>query len=150
MSSLKGTDLVCPVCGAGARCARGSEVWPGYFATTWNVFWVCINFPKCYCYAGAHAGTGRPLAQLAPRPLRNARIKAHAALDRLWKADDGTLKRAQPGCGHFPKRYQVYKALAQHFGAEEVHIGWMNEADCRRTEEWAVDMFIELMMKAGA
>lgn len=50
----------------------------------YGLFWGCSRFPECRSTHGAHPD-GRPLGKPATAEVKQARIAAHAAFDRLWK-----------------------------------------------------------------
>lgn len=104
---------ICPSCGGVARYVDSVAV----YGVSYGMMWLCPT-ATCDSYVGAHAD-GRPKGTLANRPLRNARIAAHAAFDGWWKAD------------HI-SRTKAYKALALVMHLREAHIGEMDEDQCRR------------------
>lgn len=55
-------------------------------------FYGCSAYPKCKGTHGAHPD-GRPLGKPADKETKAARMKAHAAFDRLWK--EGKRSRGQ-------------------------------------------------------
>jgi ssDNA-binding Zn-finger/Zn-ribbon topoisomerase 1 len=76
--------LHCPDCGA-MMSLRASK---------FGLFYGCSMFPQCRATHGAHPW-GAPLGIPAKRDTKMARIRAHAAFDRLWK--EGRM-RPTSGC----------------------------------------------------
>jgi len=68
---------------------------------------------------GAHQATGEPLGFPADAETRQARIRAHAAFDKLWK-------------GGKMNRHQAYKRLRVSMGIrkDECHIGKFTKEQC--------------------
>lgn len=56
-------------------------------------FWGCTAYPECRGTHGAHPD-GRPLGKPANKETKEARMKAHAAFDRLWKKGKRTRGQA--------------------------------------------------------
>lgn len=119
--------LLCPYCGEKAKLLENSaELYNG---RDYGPAWACV---PCGAWVGCHPGTRTPLGRLADKELRQAKIAAHAAFDRLWKAKlrrEGGRKKLARGAG--------YKWLAAQLGIEreECHIGMMDVALCRRVVE---------------
>lgn len=86
-------------------------------------FYGCPRYPECDGKHGAHPN-GDPLGVPAKKATREARQRAHAAFDELWRS--GELSRGQ-----------AYKRLAEHMGVDEVHIGEMDEEQCDQVVAWA-------------
>lgn len=85
-------------------------------------YWRCSD-AGCDGTVGVHPGTKRPLGTAADRRTRKARVRAHEALDMLW--------RGQHPRGQY--RAAAYRMLAEKMGAQgEVHIGEMYADDCAR------------------
>ena len=104
------TALCCGECGA-PMVARTSKYGPFYGCSAW---------PRCRGTHGAHPD-GSPLGVPADAATKAARIRAHAAFDRLWKG--GTMKRAQ-----------AYGWLSRTLGiaGADCHIGRFDAATCER------------------
>ncbi len=86
-------------------------------------FYGCIGFPACTTKVGAHKD-GRPMGVPATAENRRARIRAHDALDKLWKE-------------HGWRRTAVYNWLGVRLGLSkaECHIGHFDLATCYRVVE---------------
>ena len=92
-------------------------------------FWGCVSFPACRGTHGAHAD-GRPLGTPADQATKQARMRAHAAFDRLWKS--GRLRREA-----------AYLWLAERLGIprDECHLGRFDAAQCARVIELVAQSF---------
>ena len=112
-------------CGRPAHLVDGVAIY-GSWAKGHEVerkkFWRCAS---CDAYVGTHAGTERPLGPLADRPTREARRRAHAAFDPLWRGKD---KGARP-------RAYAWLAKQLDIPGSECHIGYMDVAMCGRVVE---------------
>lgn len=123
---------VCPHCGEPAALTYGGQIYritPALEHLRKKKFWHCA---ACDAYCGCHPPTamtgGRddvPLGTLANKALREARKRAHAAFDPLWK-DEGL------------SRTTLYKMLAEHMRLppEQCHIAMFDAAQCRAVVEW--------------
>jgi hypothetical protein len=123
------TVPVCPYCGSSAKLVDSTVIYRSAGDYGWS--WVCERFPKCNAYVGCHPGTKKPLGRLADKELRKAKMAAHAAFDRLWKAKIalGSQKKRARGAG--------YQWLADQLGipADQCHIGMFDAETCRRVVE---------------
>ena len=115
---MKKVKIHCPYCGAKA-VLRPSEVVHQNRARPGQRLYVCARFPQCNAYVGAHEGTLLPMGTLANRNLRNKRILAHRAFNRLWES--GTMKK-----------WQAYKWMQAKFGLnhDQAHIAMFSELRC--------------------
>ena len=109
----------CPYCGKPALWCENKEIYGRNYGKSY-MCWFCKD---CDAYVGCHNNTREPLGTMANKELRGWRVKAHAAIDPLWKSGEISRKR-------------VYKALAEIFG-EEVHIGGSDVARCKEIIEAA-------------
>ena len=83
----------------------------------YGLFWGCSRFPECRSTHGAHPD-GRPLGKPATAEVKQARIAAHAAFDRLWKG--GGMRRSD-----------AYRWLTQAMGrTQQMLMGEMDAAEC--------------------
>lgn len=112
----------CPHCGSRVEYTTNESIYGRRYGR-WPYCYVCTN-PDCGAYVGTHPKTNRALGSLATPTVRNARKRAHAAFDPLWKS--GTLDR-----GH---AYQLL-ADALEIPRANCHIGWFDEDLCRRVVE---------------
>lgn len=105
----------CPDCGARMvlRTARRGSL-------AGKPFYGCSNYPRCTATHGAHPD-GRPLGIPGDRATKDARMRAHAAFDTLWKG------------GEMP-RGDAYRWMQGALGmtADEAHIGRFDVATCER------------------
>lgn len=100
-------SLECPECGA-RMTLRNSR---------FGLFYGCESYPRCRSTHGAHPD-GRPLGKPATEAVRQARMAAHAAFDRLWQG--GGMRRGQ-----------AYRWLTRAMGrTRQVHIGEMDATEC--------------------
>lgn len=96
----------------------------------YGLFYGCENYPDCPGSHGAHPD-GRPLGIPATKETKDARIRAHAAFDRLWKRSERhNRKRAR-------RRY--YGKLSRYLGiaVEDCHIGRFDSETCDRVIEFS-------------
>lgn len=100
------------------------------FKDAW--LWVCARYPKCDAYVGCHPGTQDPLGRLADRELRKAKVAAHAAFDRLWRAKIEIAKTPRKVA-----RTDGYKWLAKKLGVplDSCHIGMFDVRTCNKVVE---------------
>lgn len=109
-------EVICPSCGAKMELKFTLKF--RYKNNDPRKFWGCSRFPKCKATHGAHPD-GRPLGNPADQPTKEARMRAHAAFDRLWK--DGGMSRTQA--------YVVMQELMGMTPAE-AHIGKLTLEEC--------------------
>jgi hypothetical protein len=109
----------CPVCGQRPELVTGTTLYCNRPDLAWKLFWRC---PAGCAHVGCHEGTSVPLGDLATEEVRQARMRAHAAFDRLW------------GAGGCMPRSRAYVELAQHLGLsrEACHIGRFSVEMCER------------------
>ena len=103
--------LHCPYCGMVAERVTGREVYPHRPDLNGKKFLVCR---PCDARCGAHPD-GTPLGRLANAELREARSRAHALFDPMWKS--GRMRRDE-----------AYAWLSGATGIESkaCHIGMMD------------------------
>lgn len=108
---------VCPYCEKVAKLVPTDFVHGTHMA--YGEQWVCR---PCDASVGCHKGTTRPKGSLANKALRQARIRAHGALDPLWKPGGGMERR------------EAYAWLAEHMGVDgkHCHIGMFDIDQCSR------------------
>ena len=118
---------VCPYCGQEAVLHGSSAKF--YHGSDFGPVWACED---CQAWVGCHRGGNVPLGRLADKELREAKITAHAAFDRLWKAK---MQRDKCSKGH--ARACGYKWLAAQLNIPptECHVGMMDVERCRRVVE---------------
>lgn len=108
----------CPYCSAPARLTDGAEMYPHRPDLSDKKFYKC---DPCGAYVGCHRGTVTPLGTLANAETRQARGRAHAVFDPIWKG------------GHM-KRHKAYAWLSEQLGIEKdkCHIAMFDVDTCRR------------------
>lgn len=111
--------MECSICGSEAEWVENKKVYGRNYGKS-VMIWLCTN-SKCGAYVGCHQNTQRPKGTFADKATRQARMKAHAALDPLW----------QPTTKRLYKRQTVYKMLSAHFG-HDIHIGESDIATCEQ------------------
>lgn len=111
----------CPYCRLPATLVTGREVYPHRRGLYELKFWQCT---PCDARVGCHPGTNLALGRLANAELRSLRHQAHEAFDPKWKSGGMT-------------RSAAYAWLAKELAAPNgrVHMGEMNEGECRRVIE---------------
>lgn len=118
---------VCPYCSVPAELLPNSaEIYRG---VDHGPLWLCR---PCRAWVGCHDHSGAPLGRLADPALRQAKIKAHAAFDPLWKA-----KIITTGCRKREARNLAYKWLSAALGIarQDCHIGMFDAETCARVVE---------------
>lgn len=112
-------DLRCGECGALMLLRKGRDA----------PFYGCTRFPECRGTHGAHPD-GAPLGVPANKQTKAARMRAHAAFDRLW--DGGPMRRGD-----------AYRWLTKAMGITtgQAHIGEFDEAQCEQVIALVDDWF---------
>lgn len=115
---MKQVKIRCPYCGAHAVLRSSKAVYQSKAKPGRHLF-VCARYPLCDSYVGAHEGTLLPMGTLANGDLRNKRIQAHRAFNRLWES--GTMKK-----------WQAYRWMQAKFGlcSQQAHIAMFSEYMC--------------------
>lgn len=115
---MKQAKIRCPYCHAQAVLRPSAAVYQDK-AQPGRHLYVCARYPKCDSYVGAHEGTLLPMGTLANGDLRNKRIQAHRAFNRLWES--GAMKK-----------WQAYKWMQAKFGLNsgQAHIAMFSEFLC--------------------
>lgn len=103
----------CPYCNKPAPWVENKEKYGRNYGKSYMCYW-CKD---CDAYVGCHENTKRPLGTMANKELREWRIKAHGAIDWLWKS-----KRM--------KRHNMYKLLKEKMG-RDIHIGESDIETCK-------------------
>jgi len=109
-------NLVCQYCGEKPRLGDSKEI----YSKSYGQAYICLNYPKCDAYVGAHRHTLEPLGILADASLRKWKSIAHASFDTLWQ-------------GSGMSRTKAYKELERVMGLkkDEAHIGYFNVEQCQ-------------------
>ncbi len=125
-------NLTCPQCVSKAVLKDSACI----YGRSYGLVYICPRFPECQCFVGIHEGTLKPKGTLANKETREARKRAHAAFDALWRGLEGRPAKL--------RRKTAYTWLAKHFKEKEVHIGWADVARCKAIEQWAASKLVEL------
>jgi hypothetical protein len=122
----------CPYCGRPAEFLPSSETL--YHGRDYGPAYACL---PCKAWVGCHRGTTQPLGRLADAALRRAKIDAHGAFDRTWRALHARRQAAEPGYTLGRARASRYRRLAELLGIppQECHIGMFDVETCRRVIE---------------
>lgn len=109
------TPILCPYCGAAAKCVTGADIYPHRPDLASKRFFACM---PCKAWVGCHP-SGTPLGRLANSELRAEKQAVHAVFDPLWK--HGRMSRSR-----------AYRLLADAMGInrDECHIGMFDVAQC--------------------
>lgn len=102
-------------------------------ASRYGRFYGCTRYPECRGTHGAHPD-GSPLGQPADHATRAARMRAHAAFDRIWRmAPDSypglTVERA---CGIAKRRMYSWLQEQLELDKDACHIAKMDVAQCEQ------------------
>lgn len=117
-------SVICPYCDKPAELVGGNAIYPHRPALHAKRYWLCS---PCDAHVGCHDRNERfghtgaePLGRLANFVLRQHKMLAHAAFDRLWKNGGD--------------RSAAYAWLAKTLGISksECHIGMFDVEMCRR------------------
>lgn len=113
---------ICPYCGKRSVLRPAEYVYGEDTIDAESLLYVCSGYPACNAYVGVHEGTKKPKGTLADSELRNKRIRAHRALNRI----------VQAGC---MSKDGVYFWLSGRLNLpyEETHIGYFSDYLCEQT-----------------
>lgn len=117
------SGLECPYCHKDSEYVPDTEV---YSRSYGGYIYLCR---ECDAYVGTHKP--RPtesLGRLANKELRQAKIMAHDAFDRLWR------KKIELGMKKGKARAKAYKWLSKEMNTapELTHIGFFDVEQCKR------------------
>ncbi|KAF0250216.1 MAG: hypothetical protein FD167_376 [bacterium] len=114
-SSIKKIALKCPDCGVGMSLREGR----------YGLSYFCNRFPYC---RGSHKASkkGKPLGFAVNQETRSWRVKAHNALERLYKGGDKVMTKTE-----------AYGFLAYGMGlsVKQAHISRLNLEQCQQVIE---------------
>lgn len=84
----------------------------------WHLIWHCLD---CLALVGCHEGTDIPLGLMADVATRDARFRAHNALDPLWRGRSRRMTRDE-----------AYRWMANvlDIDYDRAHISMLTEAQC--------------------
>lgn len=117
---IKRIKIHCPYCGSLVTKRAASYVY-GKNAKPDTFLYVCDRYPACDSYVAAHTKSGLPMGTPANKTLRNKRIAAHKALDKIWK--NGYMTKEQ---------VYIWLQAKLDMPANVMHIGKLNEYYCNR------------------
>lgn len=117
---IKRIIIHCPYCGSLVTKRAASYVY-GKNAKPDTFLYVCDRYPACDSYVAAHTKSGLPMGTPANKTLRNKRIAAHKALDKIWK--NGYMTKEQ---------VYIWLQAKLDMPANVMHIGKLNEYYCNR------------------
>lgn len=117
---IKRIKIHCPYCGSLVTKRAASYVY-GKNAKLDTFLYVCDRYPACDSYVAAHTKSGLPMGTPANKTLRNKRIAAHKALDRIW--ENGYMTKEQ---------VYIWLQAKLDMPANVMHIGKLNEYYCNR------------------
>lgn len=114
-------------CGKAADFLQSSA--PIYGGRDYGPRYICW---PCDAHVGCHPGTVKPLGVPANKPTREARQRAHAAFDPLWKNHPAKGKWTRKDA-----RLEEYRWLREAMGLErsQCHIGMFTVEQCARVVE---------------
>lgn len=119
----------CPYCGKAAAFVDSKAV----YDASYGMIYLC---KPCKAYVGVHKDTDKALGRLADKNLRDAKIAAHAAFDKLWK--EGAMDRKT-----------AYSYISQRLGIpiQYTHIGYFNVATCKQVVLISEEKFSRMKLK---
>ena len=118
-------NILCDYCGRPAEKATGKDIYPRRPDLYHLRFYRC---KPCGAHVGCHANSEKPLGRLANAELRQAKMKAHAAFDPLWRSREMSRRGA-------------YRWLSKVLGveAQHCHIGMFDLIQCQRVVDAVAD-----------
>lgn len=111
--------MVCPYCQKEAPWVSNEHRYGKRYGKSYMCYW-CKD---CDAYVGCHQNTRKPLGTMANKELRGWRMKAHAAIDPIWR--EGRMKRST-----------LYVRLSDYMG-REMHVGESDIEQCKAIIEAA-------------
>lgn len=112
-------SMRCPYCGRAVQLRPASYVYGDDTINPESYLYVCNGYPNhCDAYVGAYPNK-KPKGTLAHGELRHKRIKAHRALDQIWK-------------NQYMTKHETYIWLSLRLGISrnEMHIGNFSDYYC--------------------
>ena len=119
--------VICPHCQRNAVFIANSA--PIYGGRDYGPRYICWS---CDAHVGCHPGTTDPLGAPATKAEREARQRAHAAFDPIWKNAPDRRYRAKQNA-----RKDAYAWLRNQMGLgrDQCHIGMFTVEQCARVVE---------------
>lgn len=113
--------VTCPYCGQPTKLVDSATIYNG------QDYGPIYHCRPCDAYVGCHKGTTRPLGTPANWATRQARKRAHAAFDPIWRER----------IGPYGFRYGAYGWLRRKLGLkrDDCHIAMFDEGQCVRVVE---------------
>lgn len=119
--------ITCSYCKRPAERVTGKILYPHKKELYKKIFWRCSS---CDASIGCKKDSDIPLGTLANAELRQLRMQAHHALDRIWKES-------------LASRSYLYKLMSKDLNnSEPLHIGFSNNEKCVVIKQWAKDVYI--------
>lgn len=120
LRSLLPAPKTCPYCKSRVEYCSHAKIYNGREFDEWPFIYLCTN-EACKASVGTHKGTPHPLGTLADQVTKNARKKAHAVFDPIWKSKQ-------------MKRTEAYQWLADQLDIERwrCHISWFDVEWCNK------------------
>ena len=117
-------EVICDYCGEPAELVDSAIVYNG---RSYGNIWYCV---KDSAYVGVHKNDNknRPLGRLANKELREWKVNAHLAFDRLWKEGYKDKKSRNR------ERSRCYSLLSKKMGLHKskTHIGMFDVDQCMK------------------
>lgn len=127
---MKRVNIKCPYCGSRALLRPAFVVYGKRAEDPSAPYYVCARYPACDSYVAAHRRTRLPMGTLANADLRQRRIRAHAALNRLW--EDGLMSKRQA---------YLWLQAKLDLPEQETHIGRFSEFRCEQVIQLSNSFF---------
>lgn len=112
---------ICPYCGRRSVLRPAEYIYGEDTITPGSYLYVCSGYPSCKAYVGVLEGTKKPKGSLADPELRNKRIRAHRALEKIVNA--GCMSR---------KDVYLWLACRLNLPEEQTHIGIFSDYLCEQ------------------
>lgn len=124
--------VLCPYCGDDTEFITSEAFYGRDYGTNIYVCW------PCDAYVGTHKGSKTALGTPADEALREARKKAHRAVDYFWK----TRKES---------RSSTYRWIQAYLGLtpQEAHIGMFNLEQCKTITTASYERKVRLLQTKG-
>lgn len=116
--------LICPHCASNVELVDNIKIYRTKSYGAWPYAYLCMG-KDCRSYVGLHPYTTIPLGTLATATMRDARKKAKAVFEPLWR--DGNMSRTK-----------AYSWLATQLGIKDhndCHIGYFDVMMCKQVIE---------------
>jgi hypothetical protein len=129
---------ICPYCNEESVLGDSAKI----YGRSYGPLYLCWNYPQCDAYVGCHPGTTTPLGRLANRELREAKKRAHAAFDPIWR-----LRVERDGWHKGGARRWAYRWLAKQMRIPEddCHIGMFTVEQCALVVTLSTEYFAKTL-----